>query len=68
MPRGMDCDAEKEPGVLKVDSTRMSSSVDVGHELAMTCHLSDAVGNCLVEVEHHVQHALALGCLQLETA
>ena len=53
---------------MKVDSTRMSSSVDVGHELAMTCHLSDAVGNCLVEVEHHVQHALALGCLQLETA
>ena len=51
-----------------MDSTRMSSSVDMGHELAMTCHSSDAVGNCLVEVAHHLQRALALGCLQLETA
>ena len=44
-----------------MDSTRMSSSVEVGHELAMTCHSSDAVGNCLVEVAHHLERALALG-------
>lgn len=51
-----------------MDSTRMSSSVDVGHELAVTCDSSDAVGYCLVEVAHHLERALALGCLQLETA